>query len=638
MNIAAIYPIRPLYDDPNVSLIKDGSVVFAYEEEKLSRARRELSGPKYQATALCAALNRAGLRPDQIDLWALVGGAPDVLNDFTALLNHIGLIQFVPHLRINRVPHHLAHAALSVFTAPFEECLYVSMDHEGKDVFSAVLGSFAHNQFREIHRSTGVHLADFWSDMTSYLGFRTSEEERVVGLAAYGHPDEKLYRQLASIVRIGEDGLGVVYRQPRRTMQQHLDPFHCGGFSLTNAPFPRFDFSSVPYLREVGKPDIAATVQKLIEDYVREIISRLVRKTGLRQVALCGSLFRNPKLNGVVHEIGEVAAVHVPMAPGDDGLSLGAALHTLWERSGRRCEPAPLSPYLGPSFDNRNIEEAVRAFGLRYRLSANAAGEAAAMIAQGRMVGWFQESGEYGPRSLGARSVLADPRDPRAKERINKLLKNPHWFAPLAVSILEEHADEFFENGCSSPYMNMALRVRDDKVRLIPSAVHADGRSIPQTVGKHRNGRYYELIEEFRRLTGLPLLLNAGFSLCGVPAVCTPRQALEHLCMGCVDVLAIGDYIVDREFLPKEEPQGADSEARLVAHLRAVPVVDLALAGKTRRAQEVCSRLGIPGGNGIEALILALANAPQSEELAGMLMEQLTTLIETSGIVQKISR
>jgi carbamoyltransferase len=543
------------------------------------------------------------------------------------LLKHIEFIHFVPELKINRVPHHLAYAALAVFTAPFEESLFISMDGGGPGRATAVLGAFRHNLFQEIHRTDTAHLYTFWSDMTHYLGFGQFEEEKLMGLAAYGHPDEKLYRQFRSIISISDNGLGIFYRQPKRVMRRDLDFLNWDHFRLFNTTYSQFDLSSIPYIREVSKPDIAATVQKLTEEYVADIVARLVRKTGLRQVAVSGGLFQNSKLNGLLYQLPHVDAVHVPIATGDDGLSLGAGLYTLWEKTGKRCTRLPLSPYLGPSFDNESIERDIRSFGLKYRYSSDAAREAAHLIAKGAVVGWFQESGEYGPRSLGARSVLADPRNPLVKERINTLLRNPDWFIPYAPSILEEHMQEFFEHACNSPYMNMAFRVREGKARLIPATMHGDGTTTPQTVVRSQNRRYYRLIEEFKALTGLPVVLNAGFNRYGLPAVCTPIQALEHLCVGCVDILVIGDYVVEREFLPKADSPGLDEESHLIAGLRAMPVVDLALAGKGKKALEVFCRLGIPGDKGIEAMIQALSDEPEKQQLAASLADQLTDLI-----------
>lgn len=630
MNIAAIYPIKPRFHEPNVSLIARDEVIFAYEEEKLSRSRSEYTNQGYPVMGLYAALKKANLRPDQIDIWALVGPADDVFADFTTLLKHLELIHFVPELKINRVPHHLAHAALSVFTSPFEECLFISMDG-GSGSGCTVIGTFMRNSIQEIHRSTGSHLSDFWSDMTHYLGFKKFEEEKLMGLAAYGKVDEKLYLQLRSILWVSEDGLGVVYRHPIRTLHQDIKGFNYDNFSPFSATYPQFHFNALPYIREVSKPDIAATVQKLTEDYVVEITTALLKKTGLRHLALSGSLFQNAKLNGLLHELQGVESIHVPIAAGDAGLSLGAALYTLWEKTGKRPCKEPLSPYLGPVFDSAVMEKEIISFGLKYHRSSDIAKEAARLVSQGMVVGWFQEAGEYGPRALGARSILADPRNPQAKVRINKLLHNPDWYLPYSSSILEEYVGDYFHHGCKAPYITLALKAIKKKAAMIPSAIHVDGTAMPQTVSKSRNRRYYELIKEFEKLAGIPLILNAGFHRCGLPPVCTPNQALEHLCMGCVDVLALGDFLVERKFVPRGIYEETNPEARKILDLKFMPVIDLAITGKRDRAVKYCKRLGICSNRGIEILIEALSSAREKKDLITLLMEQLIYFEQENG-------
>jgi carbamoyltransferase len=630
VNIAAIYPIKPPYHDPNVSLVIDGEVVFAYEEEKLSRRQREYTSQGYPSIGLYGALKKTGLRPDQIDLWALVGTTEKIETDFMDLLRQTKLIHFVPQVHVRKVPHHLAHAALSVLTSPFEECIFASMDGGGDDGY-AVLGTFSGNGFQEIHRSTGLHLANFWSDMTHYLGFKQFEEGKLMGLAAYGHVDEKLYRLFRSFLYISEDGLGVVYTRPRRTARIDMNRFDWDNFRLFKCNYPQFDLECIPYIQEVSKIDIAATIQRLTEDYVAEIVANLVKRTGLRQLAVSGGLFQNVKLNGILNESPDLEAIHVPIAAGDAGLSLGAALFTSWEKTGKKCSRIPLPPCLGPAFDHEVIEREIRTFGLKYRRSPDIAGDAARLIADGKVVGWFQNAGEYGPRALGSRSVLADPRNPQAKARVNQLLKKRDWFMPYAPSILEEHVGEYFHKGCNAPYMSIAFRVREEKAASIPAAVHVDGTSRPQTVTRELNGIYYRLIEEFHAITGVPLVLNTSFNRHGLPTICTPKNALEHLCLGCVDVLAIGDFLVEREFTAKEEARQVQSEPRMVADLKVAPVLEFALAGNAAKALEICGRLGVPGGNGIGALIRALAHAPDKRSAAMLLRERLAAAITTSS-------
>ena len=547
MVIVALYPIRSCSLHPNVSLMAGDEVLFAFEEDKLTRSEGEYA----PAMGLHAALNKAGVRPEQVDLWVLVGETENVIEDFTSLLRRVEFIHFVPDVKINRVPHQSAHVALSVFTSTFDECLFVSMDHASEDG-CGLMGTFKRNSFQEIHRSTGYHVADFLSDITQHLGFRRFEEDAIVGLSGYGRVDEKLYRELKTIIRLSGDGLGIVYTPPKRTMRQDFAGLDCDHFRLSDTIFPSVHFSSIPYIREVSKPDIAATAQRLAEDFVLEIVANLLRKTGAARVALSGELFMNARVNAALRELPQIEALHVPLAPGDAGLSLGAAFYTFWERSGGKRPLALRSPYLGPAFDPARVEREIRTFGLRYRRT-DVVRDAARLIADGKVVGWFQGAGEYGHRPLGSRSVLADPRSLTAREKIHPLAEHGEWPVPPGLSILEEHVDEFFLQACKIPFMNLMLKVREEKRSMIPAALHEDRISLVQTVSRVQNPRFYDLIEEFGKLTGIPALLNTGLQHPEFPPACTPRQALEHLCMGCMDVLAMDDFMVERVFGQKED-------------------------------------------------------------------------------------
>lgn len=627
MNIMGLYPIKPRHHDPNVSLVVDGRVVFAYEEEKLSRRQRGYTSSSQPVTSIYSALKKAQLRPEQIDSWALVGLTDNVEDDFITLLRQTELIHFGNDVRINRVPHHMSHAALSVLSSPFDECLFISMDGGGDDGY-ALLGAFTQSKFCVIHKSTRFHIANFWHDMTHYLGFKEFEEGKLMGLAAYGKPDERLYNLFKSLIYLSPDGLEIVYRRPKRSMLLDMNQVDLDNFRLFKTVYPQFDMSFSPYLRELNKLDIAATIQKLTEDYTLEIVANLIKKTGLKQLAVSGGLFQNVKLNGLINEMAEVETLHVPVATGDAGLSLGAALFTHWQKTGKKCAQYPLSPYLGPIFDNQAIEKEIRNFGLKYRFSEKISHDAADLIAQGKVVGWFQEGGEFGPRALGARSVLADPRNAQAKARVNQLLKKRDWFMPYAPSILEEYKDEFFHNACLAPYMSFAFRVKEEKASLIPAAVHVDGTSRPQTVSRDMNERYYDLIEEFNRITGLPIILNTSFNRHGLPTICTPKQALEHLCLGCVDILAIGDFLVEREFTVKDEAQEIAAESRLAATMKILPIVEFAREGNMGKALELVAKLKLQHIDGIEDILHKFSVESDNDNAFALLEEQLIDAIE----------
>ena len=268
-------------------------------------------------------------------------------------------------------------------------------------------------------------------------------------------------------------------------------------------------------------------------------------------LALSGGSFQNIVVNGKLREITQLN-IYVPMAPHDAGLALGAALIKWHQKTGRRPQ-IPLSAYLGPSFDKQEIESLVKSFSLRYEKPLDFISAVASAITQEKVVGWFQGRGEFGARALGARSVLADPRNVKAKSRLNQALKKRDWFMPYAPSILEEYGNEYFENFSPSPYMNIGFRIKPEKMHLVPSAVHTDGSCRAHTVNSKQNPKYYQLLMEFYRLTGIPMILNTSFNRHGIPIIATPRQAIQHLLEGNIDMLAIEDMIVYREYVSQQK-------------------------------------------------------------------------------------
>jgi carbamoyltransferase len=382
--------------------------------------------------------------------------------------------------------------------------------------------------------------------------------------------DETLYQKFRNLISIAPDGLSVRL-DPKdfpRSFAFAFEKYYWQNFRIHKVALPSHQVASIPDLPFMNRADVAATLQKLSEDLALEIVANSMKATGQRFLCLAGGLFHNVKLNQKIRELPGVEAVHLPMAVGDPGLGLGAALFVYWSVTKKRCAQAPLSPFLGPEFGDEEIEKVLMAYGIAHERVASPAKAAARYIAEGKIVGWFQGKGEYGPRALGNRSVLADPRDLNAKARVNQMLKKRDWFMPYAPSILEEFKDEYLVNAQSSPYMAMAFDVVPEKRRLIPGAVHVDGTCRPQTVNKAWAPLYHELISEFHKLTGIPLVLNTSFNQHGEAMVATPQNAVDHLLRGAVDVLMIGNFEVRRRL-----EEGREQAVNIVSeedHLKAL--------------------------------------------------------------------
>jgi carbamoyltransferase len=287
---------------------------------------------------------------------------------------------------------------------------------------------------------------------------------------------------------------------------------------------------------------VAATAEKIVEESVMRLLDMLRKTTKADKIVFSGGLFQNVALNGSLVK-SDFKDFYFPSAPSDAGLSLGAALWVK-NKSKKNRQSEPVSAFLGPSFSRGDVEKVFKSFNLNYidKLK-NIEESVAEMISTGKTVGWFSGRAEYGPRSLGARSLLADPRSGGSKARINQLLKKRDWFMPYAPSILEEDLQDWVESPVYSPYMQIALKIRKDKKGLIPAAVHVDGTSRVHVVRRSDNEQYWRLISAFKEITGIPIVLNTSFNRHGIATISTPRHAVYHLLEGCMDALAVEGFL-----------------------------------------------------------------------------------------------
>jgi carbamoyltransferase len=616
MKILAFYPLYPRFHDANVCLLQDGEVLFACEEERLLRNQHAYTGPGDPVHGIFGALAKYQLHPSQVDCWAGCGFIHDVVKPWEHFFARTGLLKFVTNPKIAWVRHHQAHVASSVLTSPFAQCLYISLDGGGDDG-SATIGTVTGHEFKDIHTSQPYQIATFYSFITQAIGFNEFDEGKIMGLAGYGKVDEALYRKFRKLISIAPDGLSVQLdmKDFARSFAFAFEKYDWHNFRIHKVARPGYQVPAIPDLQFMNRADVAATLQKLAEDLALEIVANSMKATGQRQLCLAGGLFHNVKLNQKIRELPGVEAVHLPMAVGDPGLSLGAALFVNWSVTKKRSTQTPLSPFLGPEYDDEEIEKVLTAYGLAHERVASPAKCAARYIAGGKIVGWFQGKGEYGPRALGNRSVLADPRDLNAKARVNQMLKKRDWFMPYAPSILEEYKDEYLANARSSPYMAMAFEVIPEKRPLIPSAVHVDGTCRPQTVNKAWSPLYHELISEFHKLTNIPLVLNTSFNQHGEAMVATPQNAIDHLLRGAVEVLVIGNFEVHRCLEERQQ-----QEVTIVSeedHLKALKVEPALLALKSGRkdsARKILQAEGRAGAPAIDGALDDLLKIERNDE------------------------
>ncbi len=553
----------------SATLVCDGQVVFAVEEERLIREKRTR---RFPMQAIREALRAAGLRLEDLDEVA-IGWNPAINLEafnpaqsqrlrflgelFYSVPNHLMTLQkdsapllsrqtveFVDGSRLNMsyVTHHLAHAA-SFFCSPFDRAAIMTIDAFGERQ-SVLFAVGEGEQLRTVWSQDFPHsLGAFYSTMTEYLGFRAqSDEWKVMGASAYGDPG-RFEGKLRELVRLKDDG----------GFELDLLHFNHYQFPRTQRYASRLRDHLGLEPNEPGRPltqeyyDFAAAAQQVTEDVYFHLLNQLHARTGVTTLVVAGGVAFNSVANGKIRQRTPFTHVFVPPVPDDSGVSLGAALYVCHQLDGRPREYVMTSNYLGPGYSDTEIQDALVQFKVRHRVVPNPASCAAALVTAGKIVGWFQGRLEFGDRALGNRSILADPRDASMKDKVNATVKYREPFRPFAPSILLDEVAEFFVDAEPTPFMESVFSIRPEKRALIPAVTHVDGTGRLQTVSRDQNPLYFELIEEVRRLTGIPVVLNTSFNLNGDPIVCSPQDALRTFFSSGLDALVMGNCLVEKD-------------------------------------------------------------------------------------------
>ncbi|MCZ7556180.1 MAG: hypothetical protein M5R41_07255 [Bacteroidia bacterium] len=567
-----MFPLGFFGHDASAALLCDGELVACAAEERFTRAKfaLNLAGntllPKH-AIAYC--LKEAGIGIDDVDIvahycrfdsqaiadrQALI--APFVSPDESAMIGDsyrkvfmemmdlpVLLRQFEAMTggsprRFEQVPHHLAHAASAFYPSGFHEALIYTIDGTGERE-SALLAVGRGTTITEESRTMlPTSLGTLYLLVTVLLGFRSlGDEYKVMGLAGYGNPAR--YRDFfRSLVRLHEDG--------SHTLE---------GFARSDLKSRLTEALGMPRMRgeEIAQHhcDIAAALQEALEEAVLHALTHAQRRLGLRKLCMAGGVALNSMMNGVIARSGLFDDIFVQPAAGDEGGALGAAQQA-WHQygEGNGASPQLRHVYTGPGFDNTDITAALEkhADAVAWDISEHITEDVAEALANGKVAGWFQGRMEFGPRALGNRSILADPRPADMKDRINAKVKHREGFRPFAPAVTVEDVHDFFDmSGLhDSPYMLFVVPVLPDKRSEIPAVTHVDGTARVQTVSRDSNPRFHELIRAFGRRTGLPVLLNTSFNVMHEPIVCTPDDAIRCFLNTDIDLLALGDFIVTR--------------------------------------------------------------------------------------------
>jgi carbamoyltransferase len=435
--------------------------------------------------------------------------------------------------RMRFVDHHLAHAISAYAYSGFADAAVVVMD--GRGAWEAT--SIWHGRDGRLEHVLTIPFPDsvgyFFSEFTEYLGFqRNSDEWKVMGLAPYGQPGVDLSAFIdpqANPYRVHTKKLVAPGAQPFAEMIRLLGPAREAESEITER-----------------HKNVAFAAQEACEIAMMSVVRMAMQKTGSRNLCMAGGVALNSKANGKIAASGMVDNFFVQPAASDDGVALGAALAPYLDDHGKLPNRAMRHAYLGPSFDDAAIEPVLQTYKLRYRRLDDVAASVAELLAQGKIIGWFQGRMEFGPRALGSRSILADPRDPEMNAKVNNAVKFREWWRPFAPSFKKEAAGEFLESATDSPFMILTAQVRPEKRAVIPSVTHVDGSARPQTVEREINPLYWRLIDEFGRRTGVPVIMNTSFNLRGEAIVHTPTDAVRTFFSSGMEALSIGSFLVEK--------------------------------------------------------------------------------------------
>ncbi|MBV8553068.1 MAG: hypothetical protein JOY54_17365 [Acidobacteriaceae bacterium] len=564
-----ILGLNAYHGDSSAAVLVDGQLTAALEEERLNRVKH-WAGLPVLASNRCLTLSRitavdhiavsrdpgahlgrkllrAITRPQNLGNMASRAANSVQLTRLQQQLAEAG-VRGAENARMHFVEHHRAHLASAFFASPFEEAAVVSVDGFG-DFSSVMWGIGRGNQIEVLGAVHFPHsLGLFYTAFTQFLGFtKYGDEYKMMGLGAYGKPS--FLSKVRRVVRTEGDQIRL-----------DLDYFrhHSDGVEMTwegGEPNLGCVYSS-RFVEEFGTPrtprseisqrdmDLAASAQAVLEENYFALLNFVQKKTGQRAVCLAGGVALNCVANGRIFEGTPFRDVYVQPAAHDAGTSIGAALF-VWNQLLRKPRTFVMGDvYYGPAYDDLEILRALEETGTRYhRLNeAELVDRTAREISDGKIVGWYQGRMEFGPRALGNRSILADPRRSDMKDILNRRIKYREPFRPFCPSVLREDVADFFEMDYPSPFMVMAYKIRPEQRERIPAVTHGDGTGRLQTVEKDVNPLYWKLIHRFKELTGIPVLINTSFNE-NEPIVDTPQHAIDCFLRTQMDVLAIGPYL-----------------------------------------------------------------------------------------------
>jgi carbamoyltransferase len=574
--VPVILGLNCYHADAAAALVRDGHVLAAVEEERFNRIKHSAGFPldavRYCLTQGGVDLREldavaVGMKPIehvQEEILQILSGRPNYSRHIQKRLDAVARFRDVRAIlarefgypkdeipRLIEVPHHTAHVASAYFASGFADAALLSVDGFG-DFCSTLLGKGEGDSIEVLETVRFPHsLGILYTAITQFLGFsKYGDEGKVMGLAATGDP--VYHDRLRQVVQLCDGGLF------------KLDPSYFthpvyGVDMIWEDRVPHVDDIFSERLIEVfGSPrhryadvtvrdrDLAASVQAVLEESLLHVVRNLrERVPDTKNLCYAGGVALNCVANTTLQRSGLFEQIYVPPAPSDAGTAIGSALVACREVGFRGASSPVRSAQLGPSFGTQEIERALEGSGLRFERSPNIHEAVAEMLADGKVVAWFRGRLEFGPRALGGRSILADPRRSDMREILNTRVKYREAFRPFAASILGEHQAEYFDASWTSPFMIYAVDVVEEQRAKIPAVTHSDGTCRFQSVSREHNADFHRLISAFHKRTGVPLILNTSFNE-NEPIVCSPQDALDCFSSAKIDALALEDFLVRR--------------------------------------------------------------------------------------------
>ncbi len=564
-----ILGINAFGHDTSAALVVDGQLVAAVEEERLNREKHTRVFP-YRSIEFC--LNHGGLTLEDLDcityaykphLWFTHRFLYHQMRYFPFALKELRYAgrqfrKFIPLRRNIRkalqcnipvafIRHHDAHIGSTYLVSPFDQAAILTVDGLGEYESCSLAEGYGNRVKRLQHINFPHSLGTMYACITHFLGYVPEMDEgKTMGLSAYGDRDE-YYREFKKIVRLNGNGsysLDLSYFMYHRVRDTWLSDKFYRIFGPRRKPG-----------EEINDRHRAVTTaaQRVLEETILHITEHLYKKTKQRALCVAGGVALNCVTNGLILQQGYFKDIFIQPASGDNGLPIGSAFYYYNVLMGKPRNYIASDTYLGPAPSEEEIIAALTKYRLPVRKSEHAEAEIALLLTKKKVIGLFQGRMEFGPRALGNRSILADPRYPDMKDIVNKRIKFREPFRPFAPSVHSERCGEYFECDYPSPYMLLVYRVKPEKKEVIPAIVHEDQTGRVQTVIRDVNPMMYEVISEFEKLTSVPVILNTSFNIKGEPIVCSPEDAVRCFLGTNLDVLVLEKYIVEKDKLNLEE-------------------------------------------------------------------------------------